>query len=85
METVEIDGTEERLRQILRTSIGKKLVFANGCIVWLTEEEGLFWGTNPYGLDWACSVRHDWLEKVLAWVDYWSQPRDESGDLINKI
>lgn len=56
--------------------------FQNGCWLSLVAEDGAYWGTTPYGTDWACNADTSAPLAIRAWVQYWNEARDESGDLF---
>lgn len=66
----------------LSAAMGHHVEFPNGCCLTLKAVDGLYWGTNPYGNDWACNASPDFPEKVAGWLEYWDAPRDESGLLL---
>jgi len=70
------------LRNEVSDCIDKIVCFSNGCWLDLREDNGLYWGTTPYGLDWACNANENWLTSVLTWLEFWDAPRDESGNLV---
>lgn len=77
-----VTKSNPHLADQLRISIGECICFSNGCWLSLKDEDGFFWGTNPYGLDWACNAGANWVQSVLSWLSYWDEPRDETGSLI---
>ena len=78
-----IDSTDINIESILMDSLGEKVEFTNGCSLILVDDDGLFWGTSPYGLDWACNSNEGWVESVFRWLSYWNDDRDESGVLMS--
>lgn len=60
-------------------AMGQSVRFSNGCWLKLVDDNGIFWGDTPYGLSWGCNVDQEWLNKVLNWLAYWDEPRDERG------
>lgn len=80
--SVELLGTEANIEQLINQSKGKEIVFSNGCSLYLIDDDGVFWGTDPYGLDWACNVSQQWVQRVINWINFWNQNRDETGALI---
>ena len=46
------------------------------------DDDGIFWGTDPYGLVWACYGSDNWVKSILNWLKYWDESRDETGALI---
>lgn len=66
----------------MSSNFGKTVEFKNGCTVFLEDDSGCIWGTNPYGQDWACNYKKDWQGQVVNWLVYWDAPRTETGDLI---
>ena len=75
LNTVQLSGSESNIEQLILKAQGNKIQFFNGCIIWLTDDNGVFWGTDLYGLDWACNVSDNC-------VKYWDESRDETGALI---
>ena len=67
---------------LLRSRVGTYVNFDNGCFVSLIENEGLYWASNPYGVDTAFSPYGDWVEKILTWLEYWDADRTETGEII---
>lgn len=59
-----------------------KVDFDNGCSVWLEDDGGIIWKTNPYGQDSRCNYTVGWENNILKWLKYWDEPRTETGDLI---
>jgi hypothetical protein len=68
----------------LRNHWGASIRFPNGCGIILINDDGLIWGWSPYGIDWGCNHKEGWEEKVRNWLEFWDEPRDESGS-IRKI
>jgi hypothetical protein len=57
----------------------KFVKFSNGCFVHFDDE---YWGgDNPYGVE-DLSVNDKDIGKVLEWLEYWNEDRDESGVLL---
>lgn len=77
---IELDTENNpNLPEQLKAAMGKEIKCSNGCSLYLIDEEGLFWGVSPYGLDWACNSDDRWLESVLNWLSFWNEPRTETG------
>ncbi|MGE6114327.1 hypothetical protein ACLHZ0_21440 [Aeromonas salmonicida] len=68
----------------LSAAMGHPVEFSNGCSLTLEAVDGLYWGTNPYGNDWACNARPDFSENVAGWLEFWDAPRGESGVLLQR-
>lgn len=66
----------------IQKNIGVALLFHNGCWIDLTEEDGMFWGSTPYGETWGCSAAGHFVESIVNWISYWDKPRTEPGALI---
>lgn len=80
MEKIEYIGRDYAgLTEFLNKHWGCDAEFSNGCSIYLTDDNGLLWGTTPYGQDWACNYREGWEGRVKAWLVYWDAPRDEWG------
>jgi len=63
---------------------GKKAVFTNGCIIWLEDDDGLIYGTDPYGKDWFATYNENIKDNIKNWLEYWDEDRTETGELIVK-
>lgn len=84
MKTVFIDCYENpSLRQLLTASVGCQIRLSNGCELSLSEEGGCFLGVTPYGIDTPITFEGDWLTAILNWIEYWNDPRDETGALLS--
>lgn len=83
LNTVQLLGNESNIEQLILKSLGKNVKFFNGCTVCLMDDDGIFWGTDPYGLVWACYGSDNWVKSILNWFKYWDESRDETGALIN--
>lgn len=70
------------LRNEVIASLGNIVCFSNGCWLDLRDDNGMYWGTTPYGLDWGCNANENWITSVLTWLEFWDAPRDESGNLV---
>ena len=55
--------------------------FSNGCSIWL-KDGGVFWGTDPYGQDFAVNSDDRWFDNVMSRLRYWDDDRDELGHII---
>lgn len=55
--------------------------FSNGLQIWFNNDDGLYWGSDPYGLDFGISVEA-WLPTLMSKLDYWNVDRDEHGNEI---
>lgn len=81
--TVRVDSDDKHgLIVALSAGMGHHVEFSNGCSLTLKAVDGLYWGTNPYGNDWACNATPDFSAQVAGWLEYWDAPRDESGLLL---
>lgn len=81
----EIDVISPDLRKQLSDSLGFRIRFSNGCYINLKDDNGVFWGTGPYGLDWICNSDESWIDSVCAWLKYWNENRDEAGNIIDVL
>lgn len=78
-----IDSTgNENLRDELAGALGRKVDFSNGCWLDLNDDNGIFWGVTPYGVDWGCNSEEGWLDTVIKWLSFWNEDRDEQGNLL---
>ncbi len=70
VEAISNDGAEQRK-------------FENGCILSVSSD-GWVTGTNPYGWDdlFLGAAEQDSVGRVQRWLAFWSEPRDERGQLI---
>ena len=57
----------------------REAVLNNGCWLSLVEDDGLYWGTTPYGVDWACNAGSRLGERLCNWIVFWNTPRNEQG------
>jgi hypothetical protein len=77
-----LSGHEDNFVSLLARSIDKVVSFDCGCTIWLINDDGVFWGSDPYGNDWCCQADEDCIISIKNWVMYWSENRDETGSLI---
>ena len=56
--------------------------FSNGCSIWFKDDDGVFWGSTPYGQDFAVNAI-DWLDTVTNILNFWNDDRDENGHIRN--
>lgn len=81
--TESIDSKDlEAVREALISMIGERVDFSNGCTVFLIDDNGIYWGTNPYGVDHGWNADGDYVRKVVAWLEYWNEARDEQGRML---
>ncbi|MEV3801940.1 hypothetical protein RI528_00105 [Aeromonas veronii] len=81
--TESIDSKDlEAVKEALISSIGGRVDFSNGCTVFLMDDYGIYWGTNPYGVDHGWNADSDYLHKVIEWIEYWNVARDEQGRIL---
>lgn len=81
-QALSIDANSPDLARELSRCRGLVVEFSNGCWLDLNDDGGTFWGTTPYGADWACNSAEGWIESVSNWIGYWNEPRRETGDLL---
>lgn len=80
--TVVFEGRDyTSLQQWLNENIGKQVEFANHCSVWL--EDDYVWRTTPYNVDDAINYDEGWEEAIRCWLEFWDEPRNERGDLLD--
>jgi len=48
-----------------------KITFRNGCRLYTTKKDGMFWGITPYDEDWCCEANSTWSIKVKEWIQFW--------------
>ena len=92
MKTVELSGKENDLIAQLERARGMRVDFECGCTLWLDDSEScrMFEGCDPYGNDWFVAIDKrvnfvgpwHWGFIVKGWVDFWSEKRDERGNLL---
>lgn len=84
MATIELTANHHGvLNARLPECIGHYIRFSNGCQLSLEESGGMFEGADPYGKPWMCQAEHDYIARVIAWLDFWNEDRDERGQLID--
>lgn len=66
----------------IKQNIGKEILFSNGCSISLVNEDGYYWGSDPYGSDWVCNNDTWAVNIIFSWVSRWNQPRNETGRLM---
>lgn len=85
MQSIDIDLPDQLFADALTPRLtaarGCHVQFSNGCSLTLEPKVGMFWGDDPYGNPWACNPKPGWEERVIRWLAYWSEPRDETGRL----
>lgn len=69
---------------MLMKLLGSHILFSNGCSLSLINEGGVYWGSTPYGLDWACNADENWVDAVMSWLNFWDHPRRENGQLLDE-
>jgi hypothetical protein len=86
---VVMGNADERLDKALLALSGeistrdeRQVTFFNGCSLSLLADDGVYWGTTPYGLDWCCDAGLRLGESLCRWIAYWNTPRTESGEPI---
>ncbi|MAA92962.1 MAG: hypothetical protein CML21_00360 [Rheinheimera sp.] len=58
-----------------------EVTFNNGCWFSLVHDENMYFGTNPYGIDWFCDASR--IDSALPkWIEFWNAPRDERENLL---
>ncbi|MCX4117206.1 hypothetical protein [Aeromonas hydrophila] len=81
--TESIDSKDlEAVRKALISMIGERVDFSNGCTVFLIDDNGIYWGTNPYGIDRGWDVNEHYISNVIKWLEYWNEARDEQGRML---
>lgn len=86
IEYVEISTQDnENLEDQILEAMGRSIEFSNGCSLHLTDAGGIYWGTDPYGIDWGCNADVGWLTTVLKCLAYWDEPRCERGGLLAQL
>jgi len=70
------------IRNSILANMGNYTEFSNGCSIDLKDDNGIMWGETPYGITWACNTDKDPVSAIITWIEYWDDPRTESGDLI---
>lgn len=63
---------------------GRNVNFSNGCSVWLHDDGGFIWRTDPYGQDGGCNYTEGWENNIRKWLEYWDEPRTETGELMSE-
>ena len=63
----------------IKANVGRYIRFSNGCTLDLINDDGIYQGTGPYGIDWACNVDEEVFDSILQWVEYWNADRTENG------
>jgi len=71
-----------KLHSWLNHNWGSRVEFENGCSVWLEDDSGMIWRTDPYGQDGGCNCVDGWEKNIQEWLKYWDDPRTETGSLI---
>lgn len=70
-----------KLHNEIRHLTDTEVTFHNGCWISLLPEGSMYFGTNPYGIDWFCDAsRFD--TALPTWIHFWNQHRDENSKLI---
>lgn len=72
----------EAVKEALGCMIGERVEFSNGCTVFLIDDNDIYWGTNPYGLDHGWNADDSYICKVIKWLEYWNEARDEQGRIL---
>lgn len=89
MEIKRMSGNAMRLRHVLEELASeinvrdeREVIFYNGCWLSLSEDGGVYWGTDPYGRDWCCDAGQRLRGSLRNWITFWNAPRDELGNLL---
>lgn len=73
---------DAELTQLITDNLGNSLQFSNGCLLDLTDDNGILWGETPYGQNWGCRFDDEYIVRIISWIYFWDQPRIETGELI---
>lgn len=76
-------GRSSEILDFLPYLLGKTVALQNGCKLFFDDIDSDFYVpcTTPYGIDVFCTS----VESLTAWLDYWDQPRTETGLLIEDL
>lgn len=76
------DMDEKSLALSIINHRGYFVEFENGCLVALNDDNGVYWGTSPYGSDWCCNSGEGYELRIINWLNYWNESRTENGSYV---
>lgn len=69
------------LIDFITSNSGNCIQFENGCWLNLKEDNGIYWGEDPYGIEWGCNSKNH-LQTMVNWISFWDEPRNEKKEPI---